>query len=129
MIKVEVRKDSSYLIKKEKIVETLQSALKKNDPSSDLYVSVAIVDEKKMKDIARMFLGESGVVHNVLTFTANETRDAFINPPDSLQDLGEIVICYEKAESEAEEEGVSVDERILELVEHGAEHLIGIHHD
>jgi ssRNA-specific RNase YbeY (16S rRNA maturation enzyme) len=43
--------------------------------------------------------------------------------------LGEIVVCYPKVVEEAKNEDVLIDDKVYELVEHGAFHLLGIHHE
>ena len=43
--------------------------------------------------------------------------------------MGEIVICYPKVLEEAKLEGKLIDQKAYELVEHGALHLLGFHHE
>jgi len=42
--------------------------------------------------------------------------------------LGDIVVSYPQAVKEATEENKLVDDKIVELVLHGLEHLLGNHH-
>jgi rRNA maturation RNase YbeY len=128
MVKVDVKKLSNYPISTAKIKRVLQDALKKYGLKSDAYVSVAIVGEKKMMELAQTYLKEKNVVHNVLTFASNDTKTAFSYPPSHLMDVGEIIVCYSKAKEEANNEGILVENKVLELIEHGAAHLMGHHH-
>ena len=48
--------------------------------------------------------------------------------PDKWLRLGDIVISYPEALGDASSEGISVDEELRTLVEHGINHLLGIHH-
>jgi ssRNA-specific RNase YbeY (16S rRNA maturation enzyme) len=64
----------------------------------------------------------------VLSFVTGEAKGSFLYPPGGKIQLGEIVICYPLAVKEAVAENVLIDERIYELAEHGALHLMGIHH-
>ena len=48
--------------------------------------------------------------------------------PDSWLRLGDIVISYPQAMEDASLEGISVDEELRDLVEHGINHLLGINH-
>ncbi len=42
--------------------------------------------------------------------------------------MGEILICLEKAQSQAEEMEISLDERVLFLIVHGFLHVLGLDH-
>jgi len=48
--------------------------------------------------------------------------------PDKWLRLGDIIISYPQALEDASMDGISVDEEIRTLVEHGMNHLLGIHH-
>lgn len=126
MIKVLVSKQSNYPVKASLIKIKLADFLTKKGIVSPSDVSVAIVGEKKMMTIGNTYLKDKKL-HNVLSFTPTEVK-GFVYPPDGKIHLGEIVICYPKAVEEAKEENVLVSERVYELIEHGALHLLGIHH-
>ena len=128
MISVFVKNQSKYSINSNKIKLALTTLLEQRGVVSKTKVSVAIVDEKKMLDISRKYLKDDKV-HNVLSFTYDEVKENFVYPPDNSKYLGEIIVCYSKAKEEARVEGISTDDRIVDLVKHGALHLIGIHHD
>jgi probable rRNA maturation factor len=127
MIKVSVSKQSNYPVSTPRIKKKLREFLKERGIVSDAEVSVAIVGEKKMLDIGKKYLKDKNL-HNVLSFTQSEVVGGFIYPPKDAIHLGEIIVCYPKAVEEAKEENVLIEERICELVEHGALHLLGIHH-
>lgn len=129
MVKVNVEKQSNYPVSTPKIKRALKSFLKKQGVVSDSRVDVALIGEKKMKDLGKKYLNEKGnIVHNVLTFPAYDVKKEFVDPPDILN-LGEIVVCFPKAREEAKEEGKLIEEKVLELIEHGSLHLIGVHHE
>jgi len=71
---------------------------------------------------------KDGKLHNVLSFTPSEVKTDFAYPPDSLIHLGEIIVCYPAALVEAKKENKLIDEKVYELIEHGALHLMGMHH-
>ena len=128
MIKVRVKKTSNYPISSPKIKRSLKAFLKGRGIVSDTEVSIAIVGKEKMIKLAKKYLNEKATVHNVLSFTENEVSEKFAYPPGGPIQLGEIVVCYSKAQEEANEENKMIDEKVIELVEHGALHLLGIHH-
>lgn len=130
MIKVYVKKQSNYPVSSKKVKQRLQEYLKKEGIVSDAQVSVALVGEAKMLDISKKFLKEKSL-HNVLSFTQEELGKGrgFIYPPDAVIYLGDVVVCFPKARQEAKEENKLIEEKVLELVLHGADHLLGIHHE
>lgn len=128
MIKVNVSKQSNFPIKSSLIKKRLRDFLTKEGIVSDCAVSVAIVGEAKMFEISKKHLKE-GVLHNVLSFTESELKGNFVYPPDGKIYLGEIIICYPKVVEEAKEEGILIDKKACKLVEHGALHLLGKHHE
>jgi probable rRNA maturation factor len=133
MVNVSVSKQSNYPVGSSVVKKKLSAFLLKQGIVSPAEVSVAIVGEKKMMEIGNKYL-KDGKLHNVLSFTPTETntlkgvRVNFVFPPDGIIHLGEIIVCYPLAVKESEEENVLIDERVCELVEHGASHLLGIHH-
>lgn len=126
MIKVLITKQASYSVKTPVIKKKLADFFLKMGIVSDAEVSIAIVGEKKMMDIGNKYLKDRKL-HNVLSFTPTEVKD-FVYPPDGKIYLGEIVVCYPVAVSEATIENVLVETKVYELIEHSALHLLGIHH-
>lgn len=130
MINVRVYKQSSYPISTPKIKNALKRFLKKKGIVSDAEVSIAVVGEEKMKKLGRKYLHEENApAHNVLSFTSSEAEEKFEDSPDNVIRLGEIVLCFPIVKKEAQEEEKLIDEKAVELVRHGALHLLGIHHE
>jgi len=127
MIKVFVSKQSNYPVKALPIKKKLAEFLGKSGIVSDADVSIAIVGEAKMLEIGKKYLKDKKL-HNVLSFVPGEVKGGFVYPPDGKIHLGEIIVCYPLAVAEAGMENVLIDVRVYELIEHGAMHLMGIHH-
>jgi probable rRNA maturation factor len=127
MIKVSVTKQSNYPVNVLAVKKQLAEFLVKNGIVSDAEVSIALVGEKKMMEIGNKYLKDKKL-HNVLSFVPGEVKGGFIYPPDGKIHLGEIIICYPLVVKEAKTENVLINERVYELTEHGALHLLGIHH-
>lgn len=133
MIRVLVTKQSNYPVKVTEIKKKLADFLAKNGIVSNAEVSIAIIGEAKMLEIGKKYLKDihgkpDKALHNVLSFVPGEVNGSFVFPSDGLIHLGEIIVCYPQAVTEASEENVLIDTRVYELVEHGALHLLGIHH-
>jgi rRNA maturation RNase YbeY len=127
MVKVFVTKQSNYPVEAMPIKKKLANFFTGKGIVSDAEVSVAIVGEKRMMELGGKYLKDKKL-HNVLSFTPGETKEDFVYPPGVPIHLGEIIVCYQEAVREAKNENVLVDEKVYELVEHGAMHLLGIHH-
>ena len=67
---------------------------------------------------------------DVLSLGSNESAEKAnrLEAPDNILRLGDIVVSYPQAIAEAAEENKMVDDKIIELVLHGLNHLLGIHH-
>lgn len=128
MIKVYVAKTGQYPIKATKVKTFLREFFKKQGIVSDAFVSVAFVGEGKMRQIGKSYYPGDSKVHNVFSFVESEAK-GFVNPKGIGINLGEIVICYPVVVKEAVKEGKLVDKKILELVEHAGQHLMGNHHE
>lgn len=128
MIKVAVTKQTNYPVSPKKIKDSLRDFFTKQGIVSDAEVSVALVGENKMLEIGKKYLNDKNL-HNVLSFTSDEVSGKFMYPPDNKIHLGEIIVCYPVVVREAKKEGKLIDQKVIELVEHGAWHLLGIHHD
>lgn len=129
MIKVLIKKQSNYPLKNVSIRKTLQDFFTNQGVVSDAVVNVSVVGEKTMLELAQKFLGEKNILHNVLTFTESEAKAKFVYPDEQVLQLGEIVLCYPKVFAEAKEEGVMIEKKALDLIEHSAWHLMGVHHE
>lgn len=127
MVKVSVTKQSNYPVGTAVLKKKLADFLVKSGIVSEAEVSVAIVGEKKMLEVGNTYLKDKKL-HNVLSFTPSEVKGTFVYPPNGKIYLGEIIVCYPETVREAKKEGALIDDKVYELVEHGALHLLGIHH-
>jgi rRNA maturation RNase YbeY len=127
MIKVLVTKQSNYPVSVLFIKKKLADFLTRRGIVSDAEVSVAIVGNGRMLEIGSKYLKERKI-HNVLSFVPGEVKGYFVYPPGDVIYLGEIIVCFPQAVKEAQREGVLINEKVCELIEHGALHLLGIHH-
>lgn len=127
MVKVSITKQSNYPVKSTDIKKKLSAFFVKQGIVSDAEVSVAIVGEAKMMSIGNTYLKDKKL-HNVLSFTPTEVKN-FVMPPDGIIHLGEIIVCYPVAVKEAGMENALTADYVYGLIEHGALHLLGIHHE
>ena len=128
MIKVYVKKQSNYPISATKVKSNLRKFLQEKGIVSDAYVYLNFIGEKSMKALAEKYLGEKDRLHSVLSFPESEVKKKFVYPDNTIR-LGDIVLCYPVVVDEAKEDNMLIDDKIIELVEHGALHLLGQHHN
>ncbi len=129
MTKVYVEKRGNYPVSSPKIKQKLKRFFKDRGIVSKSDVTVAFIGEKEMEKLARKYIND-GKMHNILSFPYLESEEKdFSYPPGDILRLGEIIICYPGVVKEAIAQSVTIDEKIDELIEHGALHLMGIHHN
>ena len=128
MITILISSESKYPISLSTIKKELSTFIMGHGISVPTEVSVSIVSEKTALEVSNSTLKDNAI-HDVLSFPESELKGKFVNPPDIPNQLGEIIVCFEMAEEEAKEEGMSVERKIIELVNHGALHLMGFHHE
>jgi len=87
------------------------------------HFSVALVSDKRMADLNKLFRGK-GSTTDVLSFP-NEPEEF---DPDQ-KNLGDVVISVEQASRQAEENGLSLEMELKQLILHGLLHLCGYDHE
>lgn len=85
--------------------------------------SVAFISDKRMKQLNELFRGKSSTT-DVLSFP--HEPDQFDTDRDN---LGDIVISAECAQQQAEENGLSLEVELKQLILHGLLHLCGMDHE
>ena len=128
MIRIYVKKYGDYPVGATKLKANLRKFLESKGIVSDSVVNISLVGNKKMVDVGKRYL-EDKEIHNVLTFVDSEVAKEFKYPSDDVNYLGEIIVCYPIAVEEAKTEDKLIEDKVYELVEHGARHLMGEHHD
>jgi rRNA maturation RNase YbeY len=123
--------ETAYKINQPEVKKRLKTLFKRYgvDPNSE--VSVAVVNQKSMLSLVGKYLKEKGELakaHPVLSFPAQEIKANFFFPPNIKNYLGEIVVSYPKVAQDADKKHQNIDDAIFAMIEHGALHLIGIHH-
>ena len=122
MIDVQTELDCLPADAEELIRRAVSQALTKNSASGD--VCVLITDAEEIQRLNASYRNIDRVT-DVLTFPAWE-GDAILCPPDGY--LGDIAICFERAEEQAAEYGHSLERELAFLSVHGALHLLGYDH-
>ena len=133
MVKVIIHTDTRYPVNRKVIRRAVLDTFSEfKVESGDLEVSVAVVGSRKMKDLSLKFL-KDGKTHEVLAFAQEEISQSegrgFVNPPDNILRLGDIVLCWPEVLKEASRQDSMVDDQLYFLTGHATEHLLGKHHE
>ncbi len=118
--------ESRYKINRKKIKQVVENVLSKNQITGSVEVSVAVVGDRKMRELSRKYKGEDKT-RNILSFSQTEGGD-LKNPTDVLR-LGDIVLSFPQVIKDASRDEMLVDDKVGQLVEHGLMHLLGLHHE
>jgi rRNA maturation RNase YbeY len=134
-----VSSDSRYEVDREFLRQVATSVLARMRMKGKVEVGICIVGDRMMTGLNRKFRNRNETT-DVLSFPLEEVLPAkkiemlnkkvgFIKSPDKVLRLGDVVISYPQAQAQAARQGVSINEELSILVEHGVWHLLGIHHD
>lgn len=128
MISVLLQTESHFPVDREKIKVAVATALK-GKIRQNAEVSISVVGDRQMRHLNTHYRKVNETT-DVLSFPLNDPKDAdaFVDPPDKILRLGDIVVSYPQAVSEAVQDNVFVNDKIIELTLHGLDHLLGIHH-
>lgn len=107
---------------RELVVRAVRTALENGGAGGD--VCVLITDAEEIQSLNRNYRKIDRVT-DVLTFPAWE-GEAILCPKDEY--LGDIAICYERAQQQAQDYGHSLERELAFLAVHGALHLLGYDH-
>ena len=121
------------------IKRLLQGALKRlGQPVDALEMSLSIVSPQQIQELNRQFRNIDSVT-DVLSFPTIENPDRevldvssfpqdAINPKTHKLNIGDVIICLDRAKSQAEEYGHSLKRELCFLSLHGMLHLLGYDH-
>lgn len=84
---------------------------------SEASATIAFVSDKRIRELNRKFRG------------LNKATDVLSFPAEEELNLGDIAISVETATLQAQENGLSFDQEIAQLILHGLLHLCGYDHE
>lgn len=136
MINIIVNSDPRYQVNKDAIRAAVISVLQSHRVGGKIEVGINIIGDRKMHELNKKYRGIDSTT-DILSFALEDSnpsslqhipRIGFVAAPDRWLRLGDIVISYPQALEDAALDGISVDEEIRTLVDHGVNHLLGTHH-
>jgi len=94
---------------------------------ADAELAVLLVDEGAIEELHVQWMDEPGPT-DVLSFPMDELRPGTDDAPSGPGLLGDVVICPQVAEVQAQAAGHSTLDEIFVLLAHGILHLLGFDH-
>ncbi|MCL5411943.1 MAG: rRNA maturation RNase YbeY [Patescibacteria group bacterium] len=128
MYKVNTFVEPHYPIKRALLFKVATLAMESVNVHGKVELTVSVIGNRKMRQLNGKYRGIPETT-DVLSFSLAEDKAQFVNPPDTKAlYLGDVVISYPEAISQAAEESILIEEKVAFLLVHGLLHLLGYDH-
>jgi probable rRNA maturation factor len=113
----------------------LEETLKAQGVSPSAEIGLVIADQARVQELNRTYRGEdhpTDVLAFYMTAAGEESgseSERFVVAPDGKLHLGEVIISYPQAVTQAREQGHSVEKELAILIIHGVLHLLDYDHE
>jgi len=124
---IDINNESGFEVDETVLLRLTQFNLGALHVSPDADVAIVLVDEGAMEALHVQWMDEPGPT-DVLSFPMDELRPGSEDDPTPAGLLGDIVLCPQVAESQAETAGHSTMDELILLTTHGLLHLLGFDH-
>lgn len=124
---IEINNESAVDVDETVLQRLTESNLAKLHVSPDAEVAIILVDEGAMESLHVQWMDEPGPT-DVLSFPMDELRPGSEDRPTPPGLLGDIVLCPQVAESQAQAAGHPLMDELILLTTHGLLHLLGFDH-
>lgn len=124
---IEVNNESTFPVDESALQRLAAFALDAMHVHADAELAILLVDEGAMEQLHVQWMDEPGPT-DVLSFPMDELRPGTEEAETPPGLLGDIVLCPQVAQVQAETAGHSTLEELLLLTTHGILHLLGFDH-
>ncbi|UJP10896.1 rRNA maturation RNase YbeY [Microbacterium sp. KUDC0406] len=124
---IEINNESAVSIDETVLQRLTEFNLAQLHVSPDAEVAIVLVDEGAMESLHVQWMDEPGPT-DVLSFPMDELRPGSEDHPTPPGLLGDIVLCPQVAESQAQTAGHTLMDELILLTTHGLLHLLGFDH-
>lgn len=124
---IEINNESTIPVDEAALLRLADYALGAMHVSQEADLNIVLVDEAAMEQLHVQWMDEPGPT-DVLSFPMDELRPGTEDTPTPAGLLGDIVLCPQVAEGQAETAGHSTLQELLLLTTHGILHLLGFDH-
>lgn len=124
---IEISNESGATVDETVLLRLTEHNLAHLHVSADADLAILLVDEGAMEALHVQWMDEPGPT-DVLSFPMDELRPGTDDVPTPPGLLGDIVVCPQVAESQAQAAGHATIDEIVMLTTHGLLHLLGFDH-
>ncbi|QPE03406.1 rRNA maturation RNase YbeY [Microbacterium schleiferi] len=124
---IEITNESGIAVDETVLLRLTENNLAELFVSPDADLAILLVDEGAMESLHVQWMDEPGPT-DVLSFPMDELRPGTEDAPTPEGLLGDIVLCPQVAESQAQAAGHSTMDELILLTTHGLLHLLGFDH-
>lgn len=124
---IEITNESGVDVDETVLLRLTEHNLAELHVSPDADIAILLVDEGAMEALHVQWMDEPGPT-DVLSFPMDELRPGTQEQPTPPGLLGDIVLCPQVAETQAQAAGHSTLDELILLTTHGLLHLLGFDH-
>ena len=124
---IEVLNESGFAVEEFELAQCARYVLDEMRVHPRAELCIKLVDEPAMSDLHEQWMGEPGAT-DVLSFPMDELRPGRLDAKTPAGILGDIVICPQVADRQADAAGHDLAQEIIILTTHGMLHLLGFDH-
>lgn len=124
---IEITNESGVSLDETVLLRLTENNLAELHVSAEADVAILLVDEGAMEALHVQWMDEPGPT-DVLSFPMDELRPGTEDAPTPEGLLGDIVLCPQVAESQAQTAGHTTQDELILLTTHGLLHLLGFDH-
>lgn len=124
---VEIHNESGVAVNDELMQRLAAFVLESLHVHPQTELGITFVDEGAMEQLHVQWMGEPGPT-DVLSFPMDELRPGRLDQQTPAGLLGDVVVCPQVAEVQAEAAGHDIETEVQVLLTHGMLHLLGFDH-
>jgi len=126
-VSIEINNESAFSVDEARLIRLATYCLDALHIHPDAELALVLVDEAAMEQLHVQWMGEPGPT-DVLSFPMDELRPGTDDSVTPAGLLGDVVLCPQVAEVQAESAGHSTMDELQLLTTHGILHLLGFDH-
>jgi probable rRNA maturation factor len=126
-VSIEINNESAIEVDEAALQRLAVYALDAMHVHADAELAIVLVDEGAMEQLHVQWMDEPGPT-DVLSFPMDELRPGTEDQPSPPGLLGDVVLCPQVAQAQAQTAGHPLIDELLLLTTHGILHLLGFDH-
>jgi probable rRNA maturation factor len=132
-INISIKRNMDLPVEKNWLEKIVRRVLEAENIISSAEMGLLITDGQTIQKLNRIYRGEDKPT-DVLAFQMTPSIDekpepSFVSPPDGIKHLGEVVVSFPQAVTQAREQGHAITSELALLIVHGTLHLLGYDHE